>query len=168
MSCPPRPSWTFTSSGIRTTRPASMCFERIHAHFHSEGYSGLAGGAVEVYARSLGWSAPEGRRARCCCPGRGRSADARAIQRDRARSRRRAEGCGPARPGLGRLPAPDRRSVSDTIAVLPVTVPGVNLTDSASSRHRLPSNDFRRTALATPPGCSSGASPRPSRRRPLG
>lgn len=30
-------------------------FERIQAHFHSTGYSGLAGGAVEVYARSAAW-----------------------------------------------------------------------------------------------------------------
>ncbi|WP_239656191.1 toll/interleukin-1 receptor domain-containing protein [Mycobacterium riyadhense] len=30
-------------------------FRRLHDHFHSETYSGLAGGAVEVYGRSVGW-----------------------------------------------------------------------------------------------------------------
>lgn len=30
-------------------------FERLHRHFHSDAYAGLAGGAVEVYSRSLGW-----------------------------------------------------------------------------------------------------------------
>lgn len=30
-------------------------FRRLHAHFHSQSYSGLAGGAVEVYGRSVGW-----------------------------------------------------------------------------------------------------------------
>lgn len=28
---------------------------RLHNHFHSQAYSGLAGGAVEVYGRSLAW-----------------------------------------------------------------------------------------------------------------
>jgi hypothetical protein len=35
-------------------------FERVHRHFHSEAYSGLAGGAVDVYCRSAGWLAPAG------------------------------------------------------------------------------------------------------------
>lgn len=30
-------------------------FRRLQDHFHSETYSGLAGGAVEVYSRSVGW-----------------------------------------------------------------------------------------------------------------
>ncbi|WP_264020104.1 hypothetical protein, partial [Mycobacterium kubicae] len=30
-------------------------FRRLHRHFHSETYSGLAGGAVEVYGRSAAW-----------------------------------------------------------------------------------------------------------------
>lgn len=30
-------------------------FRRLHRHFHSEMYSGLAGGAVEVYGRSASW-----------------------------------------------------------------------------------------------------------------
>jgi hypothetical protein len=30
-------------------------FRRLHRHFHSETYSGLAGGAVEVYGRSVAW-----------------------------------------------------------------------------------------------------------------
>jgi hypothetical protein len=30
-------------------------FQAIQEHFHSPSYSGLAGGAVEVYARSVGW-----------------------------------------------------------------------------------------------------------------
>lgn len=35
--------------------PGQEVFLRLHRHFHSETYSGLAGGAVEVYGRSLGW-----------------------------------------------------------------------------------------------------------------
>lgn len=30
-------------------------FERLHRHFHSPTYSGLIGGAVEVYSRSVSW-----------------------------------------------------------------------------------------------------------------
>lgn len=37
----------------------AQVFERIQAHFHSEGYAGLAGGAVEVYARSVAWGGPD-------------------------------------------------------------------------------------------------------------
>lgn len=33
----------------------SEVFRRLHDHFHSETYSGLAGGAVEVYGRSVSW-----------------------------------------------------------------------------------------------------------------
>jgi hypothetical protein len=106
-------------------------FERIHKHFHSEGYSGLAGGAVEVYARSVGWSTDGGPPRPLLLPGS------------------RAGTPGPAQfgailPVLGagmrdsvqrdsdwadylRLAA---GSVNDAVAVLPVTVPGVNLTDS--------------------------------------
>lgn len=32
-----------------------VVFRRLHDHFHSQAYSGLAGGAVEVYGRSVGW-----------------------------------------------------------------------------------------------------------------
>ncbi len=35
-------------------------FKRVHKHFHSEAYSGLAGGAVDVYCRSVGWLATDG------------------------------------------------------------------------------------------------------------
>jgi hypothetical protein len=34
---------------------AGALFQQIHEHFHSPSFSGLAGGAVEVYARSVGW-----------------------------------------------------------------------------------------------------------------
>lgn len=34
---------------------AAARFEEIHRHFHGVAFSGLAGGAVEVYARSEGW-----------------------------------------------------------------------------------------------------------------
>lgn len=34
--------------------------DQLTEHFHGFAYSGLAGGAVEVYRRSLGWSVPEG------------------------------------------------------------------------------------------------------------
>lgn len=34
---------------------ASERFTDLHAHFHSQAYSGLAGGAVEVYSRSEAW-----------------------------------------------------------------------------------------------------------------
>lgn len=33
----------------------SQRFSELHAHFHSPAFSGLAGGAVEVYARSVPW-----------------------------------------------------------------------------------------------------------------
>lgn len=36
-------------------RDGARVFERLHSHFHSPTYSGLIGGAVEVYARSVGW-----------------------------------------------------------------------------------------------------------------
>lgn len=35
-------------------------FRDLHEHFHSPSFSGLAGGAVEVYARSEGWESPGG------------------------------------------------------------------------------------------------------------
>lgn len=33
-------------------------FNELSKHFHSAAFSGLAGGAVEVYGRSIGWAAP--------------------------------------------------------------------------------------------------------------
>ena len=36
-------------------KAGAAVFERLHRHFHSDAYAGLAGGAVEVYSRSLGW-----------------------------------------------------------------------------------------------------------------
>lgn len=38
----------------------SRAAETLHRHFHSPTYSGLAGGAVEVYERSEGWAHPTG------------------------------------------------------------------------------------------------------------
>jgi len=35
-------------------------FDRVHRHFHSAAYSGLAGGAVEVYSRGVAWDKPDG------------------------------------------------------------------------------------------------------------
>lgn len=34
--------------------------DQLTEHFHGPAYSGLAGGAVEVYRRSLGWASPDG------------------------------------------------------------------------------------------------------------
>lgn len=34
--------------------------DHLTKHFHGSAYSGLAGGAVEVYRRSLGWATPDG------------------------------------------------------------------------------------------------------------
>lgn len=126
-------------------------FERIQTHFHSEGYSGLAGGAVEVYARALGWSAAGGPPRPLLLHGSGEAGPLRpahfcaivpvlgvglrdAVQRDAdwAEYLRLIGGCG-----------------SEMIAVLPVLVPGVNLADSVlqsaiGAIQRLPSN-----ALAT-------------------
>ncbi|WP_341926035.1 hypothetical protein [Nocardioides psychrotolerans] len=125
-------------------------FERIHTHFHSDGYSGLAGGAVEVYARSLGWSAVGAPPRPLLLPGAGPETPTPAhfsaivpvlgaglrdaVQRD---------------PEWADYLSLIADSVSDAIAVLPVTVPGVNLTDSdvqssIGSIQRLPSD-----ALAT-------------------
>lgn len=106
-------------------------FERIHAHFHSHAYSGLAGGAVEVYARSMGWSTDAGAPRPLVLPGAAKvtsepaqfsaivpvlGAGLRdAVQRDTDWA-----------DYLGLI----ADSVTDSIAVLPVTVPGVNLQDS--------------------------------------
>ena len=35
-------------------------FENLHAHFHSAAFSGLAGGAIDVYARSASWDGQPG------------------------------------------------------------------------------------------------------------
>ena len=106
-------------------------FERIHTHFHSDAYSGLAGGAVEVYARSLGWSTAGGPPRPLLLPGaeNGTPRPAQfsaivpvlgvglrdAIQHDQ---------------GWAEYLRLIAGSVSDTITVLPVTVPEVNLTHS--------------------------------------
>ena len=37
----------------------AQVFERLQRHFHSSTYSGLVGGAVEVYSRSVGWDDAE-------------------------------------------------------------------------------------------------------------
>ena len=36
-----------------------MALEWLSEHFHSTAFAGLAGGAVEVYGRSVGWDGPE-------------------------------------------------------------------------------------------------------------
>ena len=36
-------------------------FDEVHRHFHGAAFSGLVGGAVEVYARSAGWSSLGGK-----------------------------------------------------------------------------------------------------------
>lgn len=128
----------------------ALAFERIHTHFHSDGYSGLAGGAVEVYARSLGWSSPEGPPRPLLLPGSGtgtpRSAHFSAIIPVLGAGLRDAVQRDSEWAEYLRLIA---GSVSDTIAVLPVTVPQVNLADSVvqsiiGAIQRLPSD-----ALAT-------------------
>jgi hypothetical protein len=121
-------------------------FERIHTHFHSDGYSGLAGGAVEVYARSLGWSTAGGPPRPLLLPGSeaGTPRPAHfsaivpvlgaglrdAVQRD---------------PDWADYLSVIAGNASDAIAVLPVTVPEVNLTDSVvqsiiGAIQRLPSD----------------------------
>jgi hypothetical protein len=106
-------------------------FERIHKHFHSEGYSGLAGGAVEVYARSLGWSAFGSSPRPLLLPGSetGTPSPAHlsaivpvlgAGLRDEVQSD----------PDWAEYLGVIAGSVSETIAVLPVAVPDVNLASS--------------------------------------
>lgn len=128
-------------------------FERIHKHFHAYGYSGLAGGAVEVYARSLGWLALDGPPRPLLLPGSGAGAPAPAhfsaivpvlgaglrdaVQRDS---------------GWAAYLQLIAGSVSDRVAVLPVTVSGVNLTDSAlqtvvGAIQRLPSDALETAGL---------------------
>ena len=106
-------------------------FERLHAHFHSEGYSGLAGGAVEVYARSLGWLMAGGPPRPLLLPGSEertpRPAQFSAIVPVLGVGLRDAVQSDQDWAEYLRLIA---ESVSDTIAVLPVTVPEVNLNDS--------------------------------------
>lgn len=126
-------------------------FERLHSHFHSEGYAGLAGGAVEVYARSSGWAALKGAPRPLLLPGDAVGAPTPAhfaaivpvlgaglrgaVQRDKDWAE------------YVRLIV---HAHSDRAVLLPVTVPGVNLTDSAlaatiSGVQRIPKD-----ALATP------------------
>ncbi|WP_205473770.1 toll/interleukin-1 receptor domain-containing protein [Janibacter melonis] len=107
-------------------------FERVLSHFHSQGYSGLAGGAVEVYARSASWTAAGGPPRPLLLPGAGPGAPKpaqfvaivpvlgaalrNAVERDEGWAnylRTAADG------GSGAA-----------VVVLPVTVPGVNLADS--------------------------------------
>lgn len=125
-------------------------FERIHTHFHSDAYSGLAGGAVDVYARNLGWSTAGGPPRPLLLPGSEagtpRPAHFSAIVPVLGAGLRDAVQRDPDWAHYLRLIA---GSVSDTIAVLPVTVPEVNLTDSVvqsaiGAIQRLPSD-----ALAT-------------------
>lgn len=125
--------------------------ERIHTHFHSDGYSGLAGGAVEVYARSVGWSEAGAPPRPLLLPGARtgtpRPAHFSAIIPVLGAGLRDAVQSDPDWADYLSLIAD---SVSDQTAVLPVTVRGVNLTDSViesaiGSIQRLPSD-----ALATP------------------
>lgn len=106
-------------------------FERIQAHFHSDGYAGLAGGAVEVYARSAGWASPEAPPRPMPLPAFDdvalRPAQFNAVVpvlgaglRDAAQSN----------PDWARYLGAIAASENDTTVVLPVTVPGVNLTAS--------------------------------------
>ncbi|WP_448072989.1 hypothetical protein [Georgenia yuyongxinii] len=128
-------------------------FECIHTHFHSEGYSGLAGGAVEVYARSLGWSATEGPPRPILLPGSEertlRPAHFSAIVPTLGAGLRDAVQRDPDWADYLRVIA---GSVSDKSAVLPVTVPEVNLTDSVlqstiGAIQRLPSDALTTAGL---------------------
>lgn len=128
-------------------------FERIHAHFHSAAYSGLAGGAVEVYARSIGWSTASGPPRPLLLPGPAagtpRPAQFSAIVPVLGASLRDAVQRDPDWADYLSLIA---ESVTDSIAVLPVTVPGVNLTDSAvqstiGTIQRLPADSLVTTGL---------------------
>jgi hypothetical protein len=38
----------------------SSVAQQLMDHFHGPAYAGLAGGAVEVYTRSTGWTEPNG------------------------------------------------------------------------------------------------------------
>lgn len=131
----------------------AQAFERIHAHFHSDGYSGLAGGAVEVYSRSVGWLATGGSPRPLLLPGPEVETPKAAhfvaivpvlgaglrdaVERDRDWA------------DYLRMIA---SSVSDRIAVLPVTVPEVNLADSVvqsaiGAIQRLPINALTTAGL---------------------
>ncbi|WP_343905691.1 hypothetical protein [Nocardioides aquiterrae] len=131
----------------------ARAFERIHTHFHSDAYSGLAGGAVEVYARSLGWSAPGAPPRPLLLPGSGagtpRPAHLSAIVPVLGAGLRDAAQHDPPWADYLRVIA---GSDSDTIVVLPVAVPGVNLTDSVlqsvvGAIQRLPSDALANVGL---------------------
>ncbi len=106
-------------------------FERIQAHFHSDGYSGLAGGAVEVYARSIGWVERDGPPRPLLLAG----------MKDEPLAPAQFSAIVPVL-GMGLRDAVQSDSgwtkyigaiadaVNKTTVVLPVTVPGVNLSDS--------------------------------------
>jgi hypothetical protein len=128
-------------------------FERIHSHFHSAAYSGLAGGAVEVYARSVGWSTADGPPRPLLLPGSAgeapRPAHFSAIVPVLGAGLRDAVQSDPDWADYLKLIA---ESVTNTIAVLPVTVPGVNLTDSVvqsvlGAIQRLPSDALANVGL---------------------
>lgn len=106
-------------------------FERIHAHFHSAAYSGLAGGAVEVYARSLGWSTADGPPRPLLLPGPSdrmpQPAEFSAIVPVLGTGLRDAVQSDPDWAAYLDVIA---GSVTSSVSVLPVAVPGVNLSDS--------------------------------------
>lgn len=106
-------------------------FERVLSHFHSQGYSGLAGGAVEVYPRSASWTGvagpPRPLLLRGAVWGAPRPAQFVAVVPVLSLALRNAV-------ERDKKWAEYLRAVADvdsgTTVVLPVTVPGVNLTDS--------------------------------------
>ncbi len=106
-------------------------FDRIHRHFHSDGYSGLAGGAVEVYARSVGWLAPGGPPRPLLIPGSTGEALAAAhfcaivpVLGAGLRAAVQSD------PDWATYLQQIADSANDTVTVLPVTVAEVNLADS--------------------------------------
>lgn len=112
-------------------RIGQQVFERIQMHFHSEGYSGLAGGAVEVFARSSGWESPDGPPRPLLLPGLDggpmRPAQFNAIVPVMGMRLRNAV---QSDPEWARYLGTIADSVGNNTVVLPADVSGVNLQDS--------------------------------------
>jgi hypothetical protein len=106
-------------------------FDRLQRHFHSVGYSGLAGGAVAVYARSVGWLSESGSpRPLLLSEGDDptlKPAQFHAIVPVIGMGLRDAV---QASDDWAQYLRAIAASPSDTVVVLPVSVPGVNLSDS--------------------------------------
>ncbi len=106
-------------------------FDRLHTHFHSTTYSGLAGGAIEIYPRSAGWRSSGAAPRPLILPG----SDALPLAAQLvavvpvlgARLMRAVQADGDWAAYIRQIAA----SGSDSVAVLPVPVPGVNLGGSA-------------------------------------